>query len=456
MKVQSPMFSSLTNPPTSHRNGMSREQVSRRTFLQGLCGTTLALPWMESLTLGAEAAGRPAKRLAFFYVPTGVIREEFFPGEQQNPERQYRGPFAHTSTRTLRPLDRVASKVTLITELDRQWKDSSDQHEQCGCCFLSSVDPRSSTQSRMPQGRTLDHIVAEVAGVDTPFRTLEFNGNPHQDNKESIHFDNLSWYGPDHCAAPMRDPEKIYRRLFKMGGTAPGMRITDLVLADAKAMSRRLGAADRQKMGEYVESVRTIERQMARLAAMKLELEKMGLAEPAVSHLPRGEYLRLLGDLMVAALQSGLTRVATFMVAPERWETPYRFEEISEKPLSHHQLSHAGWSEDLRKVDEFHVAQFAYLVARMDSIREADGSTLLDNTIFTYGSGLGHGGSHSYKQLPIVVAGGGGGRFKTGFHMQCKRGTPLANLWLTQAQVLGVETEQFADSSGVLSELLVS
>jgi hypothetical protein len=430
--------------------------LSRRAFLRGLAGTTLALPWMESLSHGAAASVKPAQRLAFFYVPTGVLREEFFPGEQPNPERQYHGPFAHTSTRTLRPLDRVASKVTLITELDRHFKDTSDQHEQCASCFLSSLDPRKPMQSRMPQGRTLDHVVADVLGSDTPFRTLEFNGNPHQDNKESIHFDNLSWYGPDHCAAPMRDPQKIYRRLFKMGGAAPGMRVTDLVLADAKTMSRRLGAADRQKMGEYVESVRSIERQMERLAKMKGELEKMGLEEPAVSHLPRGEYLRLVGDLMVAALQSGLTRVATFMVAPERWETPYRFEEISEKPLSHHHLSHSRWTDELRKVDEFHVQQFAYLVERMDSIREADGSSLLDNTIFTYGSGLGNGGSHTYKQLPIVVAGGGGGRLKTGFHLQCKRGTPLANLWLTQAKVLGVETDHFADSSEVLSELLLS
>ena len=327
---------------------------------------------------------KPAQRVAFFYVPMGVVREEFFPGEQKNPAQSFAGSHAHICTRTLSPLDKMGAKVSLITGLARTWKDSADQHEQCGSCFLSSLAPGGSTTSRMPQGRTLDHIVAEQIGTGTPFRTLEFNCNPHKDNRESI---------------------------------------------------------------------RSIELQMDRLGGMRAELEKMNLPEPSAAHLPRGEYLRLIGDFMVAALQSGLTNVATMMIAPERWETPYRFEEISDKPLGHHGLSHRGWSEELRKIDEFHVRQFAYLVEKMDGILEADGTSLLDNTIFTYGSGLGNGAAHSYNRLPIIVAGSGGGKLKTGSHLQCKDGTPLANLWLTQAQAVGGERERFADSTGVVSEL---
>jgi len=194
--------------------------------------------------------------------------------------------------------------------------------------------------------------------------------------------------------------------------------------------------------------------QMDRLGGMRAELEKMNLPEPPAAHLPRGEYLRLMGDFMVAALQSGLSHVATLMIAPERWETPYRFEEISDKPLGHHSLSHGGWSEELRKIDEFHVRQFALLIEKMDGIREADGSTLLDNTLLTFGSGLGQGAAHTYDRLPILVAGSGGGRFKTGFHLKCPDRTPLANLWLTQAQAMGVGQERFADSTGTLSGLL--
>lgn len=427
--------------------------LSRRAFLRSTCGAALALPWLESLSVHAARAVKPAQRVAFFYVPMGVIREEFFPGEQKKPEQHYAGAHEHICTRTLSPLDKMGGKVTLITGLDRTWKDSADQHEQCGCCFLSDVAPRESKTSRMPQGRTLDHIVAERLGTETPFRTLEFNCNPHKDNRESIHFDTISWYGAEYPAIAMRDPQQIYRRLFISTAAAPAQRITDLVLADAKSMSRRLGSDDRDKLGEYVESIRSIERQMDRLGGMRAELEKMQLPEPPAAHLPRGEYLRLIGDFMVAALRSGLTNVATMMIAPERWETPYRFEEISEKPLGHHSLSHGGWNDELRRIDEFHVRQFAYLVEKMDGIREADGTTLLDNTIFTYGSGLGHGAKHLYNRLPIIVAGSGGGKLRTGSHLKCKDGTPLANLWLTQAQAVGVERERFADSSGVVSDL---
>lgn len=426
---------------------------TRRAFLRGACGTALALPWLESLDARAGSGIKPPQRVAFFYVPMGVIREEFFPGEQAKPEQHFAGSHAHICTRTLSPLDKVGAKVSLITGLDRTWKDSADQHEQCGCCFLSSASPGESRASRMPQGRTLDHIVAERLGGDTPFRTLEFNCNPHKDNRESIHFDTISWYGPEYPAGAMRDPQQIYRRLFTATTAAPAQKITDLVLADAKSMARRLGKDDRDKLGEYVESIRSIERQMDRLGGMRAELEKMKLPEPSAAHLPRGEYVRLIGDFMVAALQSGLTRVATMMIAPERWETPYRFEEISEKPLGHHGLSHGGWSEELRKIDEFHVRQFAYLVEKMDGIRESDGTSLLDNTVFTYGSGLGNGAAHSYNRLPIIVAGSGGGKLKTGTHLQCKDGTPLANLWLTQAQAVGLERDRFADSTGVISEL---
>ena len=413
------------------------------------------MPWLESLSAGAASPGKPAQRVAFFYVPMGVIREEFFPGEQKKPEQSFEGAHAHISTRTLSPLDKMGAKVTLVTGLGRTWKDTADQHEQCGSCFLSSVALREGKTSRMPQGRTLDHILAERLGAETPFRTLEFNCNPHRDNRESIHYDTISWYGPEYPAVAMRDPQQIYKRLFMRKGAKPGLRITDLVLQDAKAMARGLGWEDRDKLGEYVESIRSIERQMERLGGMQGELEKMNLPEPSAAYLPRGEYLRMMGDLMVAALQSGLTHVATMMVAPERWETPYRFEDISEKPLGHHGLSHGGWCEELRKIDEFHVRQFAYLVEKMDGIREADGSSLLDNTLFTYGSGLGHGASHKYDRLPIVVAGSGGGRLKTGFHLKCKEGMPLANLWLTQAQAVGMERSEFADSTGAIPELFV-
>lgn len=429
--------------------------LTRRTFLRGASGAALTLPWMESLQAATTpAAAKPAQRVAFIYVPTGVVREEFFPAEQKLPERTYKGPHPHTSSRTLRPLDPIAHKVTLVTNVDRVWMDASDQHEQCGCCWLSSVNARTHKTSRMPQGRTFDHYLADRLGNDTPFRTLEFNCNPHHDNRESIHYDSISWYGPDYAAGNMRDPLLAYRRLFTGGKTPPSQRITDLVLADARTMAARLGSDDRRKMGEYLDSIRGIEVQMDRLAAMQVQLDRMNLPEPSAAHLPRSQSIGLFTDMLVAAFQSGLTNVATLMIAPERWDTTYLFDGVSEKPQSHHLLSHNGWSEELRKIDEFHVQQFATLLQKMDAIREADGSTLLDNTILTYGSGLGSGANHSYDRLPTLVAGSGGGKLKTGFHLECKPGTPLANLWLAQARAVGLELGEFADSTGVVDGIL--
>jgi hypothetical protein len=228
------------------------------------------------------------------------------------------------------------------------------------------------------------------------------------------------------------------------------------VLEDAKSLKRDLGYTDRQKFAEYFDSIRTIETQMDRLEKMKAELAKVDFEEPPEAYLPRGEYIRLMGDLMVVALQTGLTNVTTFMVGPERWDTPYKFEGLFDKPRSHHQMSHnqTKMIDDLLKVDHFHMEQYVYLLEKMDNIEESDGTSLLDNTLFTYGSGLGDGSTHQYNDLPIIVA-GGGKRIQSGQHINMPEGTPLANLWLTQARMMGLEMERFADSTGSVDQLLI-
>ena len=162
-----------------------------------------------------------------------------------------------------------------------------------------------------------------------------------------------------------------------------------------------------------------------------------------------------MGDLMVVALQTGLTNVATFMIGPERWDTPFMFDSLFDKPRSHHQMSHnqTKFIDDLLRVDRFHMEQYFYILNRMNEIEEADGSTLLDNSLVTYGSGLGDGSTHQYNDLPIVVA-GGGKHVKAGQHINMPEGTPLANLWLTQAQLMGLEVDEFADSNGVIDSLV--
>ena len=443
--------------------------TSRRGFLRSLSGAALALPWMESLGKQTLASG-VAKRMAHFYVPIGVVRRGFFPGEangtipkgnlgnvarsldKQDPNFKVRA--LDKLTPTMEPLAGLKSKVNLITGMDRTFQLGTDVHAQCASCYLSSAPPYTIEGTAWPLDRTLDHLVADKVGQKTPFSTLEFSCNSHKDNKESIYFDNISWYGTGHLAPSIRDPRKMYRRLFSTSEIEQNRDVTDLVLEDARSMKKELGYADGQKFGEYFESIRAIEKQMDRLEAMKSELAKVSFEEPPEAYLPRGDYIRLMGDLMVAALQSGLTNVATFMVGPERWDTPYLFDGIFDKPMSHHGMSHnqTKMINQLLKVDRFHMQQYVYLLKKMDRVMEADGSTLLDNTIFTYGSGLGDGSTHQFNDLPIIMA-GGGKQVKSGQHINMPEGTPLANLWLTQARMMGVEMKRFADSTGEIGAI---
>ncbi|WP_233903122.1 DUF1552 domain-containing protein [Stieleria maiorica] len=446
------------------------QPTSRRTFLRGLGGAALSLPWMESLVSAGDSTGVP-KRMAHLYVPIGVVRRGFFPGEANDviPKGNLGNVMASLGkqdpyfsvnplgelTPTMQPLDPYKNKINLITGMDRTFQQGTDVHAQCASCYLSSAQPYTIKGTAWPLDRTLDHLVADQVGQTTPFPTLEFSCNSHRDNKESIYFDNISWYGTGHLAPSIRDPRKMYHRLFSTQEIDRYRDVTDLVLEDARSLQRDLGYTDRVKFDEYFDSIRTIETQMDRLEGMKAELAKVDFEEPPEAYLPRGEYIRLMGDLMVVALQTGLTNVTTFMVGPERWDTPFLFESLFDSPRSHHQMSHnqTKMIDDLLKVDRFHMEQYAYLIDKMDRVEESDGTSLLDNTLFTYGSGLGDGSTHQYNDLPIIVA-GGGESVQSGQHINMPEGTPLANLWLTQARLMGLDIKRFADSTGTVDPLL--
>ena len=451
-----------------HKDRLS--SISRRSFLACAGGASLGLPWLESFANAKDSKTKtPAQRLAFFYLPNGITRRGFFPGEVDRPLPKFAGQNnvwrfegkevpsgSHplTLTPTLAPLHKMRKKVSLITGMDRTFQHGTDSHAQCASCFLTSVAPYEVENSAYPLTRTLDHVAADSIGQTTPYSTLELSCNDHKNNIESIYFDNMSWYGTGHVAPSMRNPRKVYDRLFGTQLHARFRNITDLALGNARQLQKRLSTTDRRKFEEYFESVRTIETRMDRIDKMKSELVAANIKRPA-EHLPRNEYIHLMGDLLVMALQNGLTNVGSLMVGPERWTTATNWEGILDKPYSHHGMTHAIGThlEQLLKLDRFHVSAFARLLERMESIEEANGTTLLDNTIFTLGAGMGDGTTHQYNDLPLVVAGGGAGKLKLGNHIHCKRGTPLANLWLTQLQALGISRKKYADSTGVIPEI---
>ncbi len=444
---------------------------SRRRFLAAAGGATLSLPWLETLQAGvvSRESAPVAQRLAFFYLPNGITRRGFFPGEGdrelpkfagQNNVWRFEGqvvpPGSHplTFSPTLEPLHAVRERVSLVTGLDRPFQHGTDSHAQAASCYLTSVAPYEVKNSAYPLARTLDHIAADAIGQKTPFSTLELSCNDHQNNIESIYFDNMSWYGTGHVAPSMRNPRKVYDRLFGTSRNAEVRNITDLALSSARRLEMRLSGGDRQKFAEYLEAVRTIEQRMDRIDRLRAELVTAQIERPD-DHLPRMEYIHLMGDLLVTALQTGLTNVGTLMAGPERWTTPTNWEGILDKPHSHHAMTHAPQNhlEDLLRLDRFHVSAYARLVQRMSEIEEANGTSLLDNTVFVLGAGMGDGTTHQYNDLPLVMAGGNASGIRHGRHLHLEPGTPLANMWLTVLHSLGVERERYADSTGVISGL---
>lgn len=447
---------------------MTTNRISRRNFLYGVGGAVLSLPYLESVA--APASALPPVRMAFFYTPNGMVRRGFFPGESdralpkfanQNNVWRFDGRSAPvgthqlTLTQTLEPLNVMRDKVSLITGMDRTFQHGTDSHAQSASCYLTSCAPYTIPNSVYPLARTLDHVAADHIGQSTPFSTLELSCNDHKDNIESIYFDNMSWYGPGHVAPSIRDPRQVYDRLFSTKANTQNRDVTDLVLGNARGFQKRLSRGDRDKFGEYVEAVRAIEKRMDKLDAMRAELAAYKVKRPE-EHMPRDEYIRLMGDLMVTALQTGVTNVSTLMAGPERWQTATKWGSVLDKAHSHHMMSHdqGKYMQDLLKVDKFHVSVFAGMIERMSKIEEANGTTLLDNSIVTLGAGLGDGATHQYNDLPVVVAGGGGGKLKLGTHVHVEKGTPIANLWLTQLQTLGINEKRYADSTGTVKAIL--
>jgi hypothetical protein len=448
--------------------------ISRRKFLVA-GGAVMALPALPSLaTAAANKASKPAKKLVMMYVPNGLNRRGFFPGEENGavPIR-FKGGFSADKTKdkrtqnkpgvypfeltsTMQPLKDIKSEVTLVTGMDRTYKNGQDVHAQAASCYLTSVSPEQAAARgwKNPNGRSLDQIVGDHVGASTAFRTLEISCNGFRAGIESIHFNNISWYGPDRIAPSIKDPRKLYDRLFSAGGQQEHINeVSSLMVADAKTLSKTLAHEDRHTLDEFMTMIRNIEVRIKKLQEM---LAGASIKEPTEETLPRGDYIKLQADMMLLALQMGLTNVSTFMIGPERWEATLLYEDLFPKPVNHHQFTHNQQGEGykrVQKIDVFHMQLYHYILSKMKAIKEVDGTSMLDNSIVTYGAGMGDGATHQYYDMPLIVAGKAQGQIKQGRFIQCKSGTLNSNMWLTIAQLMGVKLNSFADSSGVISDL---
>lgn len=431
-------FERESSDKSEHSKGLSRRAMLRGT------GVALALPWLDAMqpAIAKPASAATPKRFAWAYVPNGVVQDAWHPTTTGSDWEM---------TPSLEPLAPFRNQLNVFTGLDREFRGGTGVHAQAGCCWLTSSPPTEALDGGFPVNTSLDQLIARKIGQDTLLPSLELSCNDHTNQKETRYFENISWFGPGCAASVQKNPRDVFDQLF--GKPDPRVRsVLDAVLADARRLDRKLGGADRAKLGEFLDSVREVEKQIQKAETRSSEKQSPPISRPKGRPEHCGEYIRLMTDLIVIAFQQDLTRVATLVIDPERWHTPRMYHGVFDDPQNHHVLTHTKGDEakeKLKKIDRFHVAQFAYFIERLKEVPE-DNGTLLDHCLLTYGSGMGNGTIHDYNDLPIVTAGGLDGSLKTGQHHRFDK-VPIANLWLTTAQAAGIETDEFADSSGTIS-----
>ena len=428
----------------------SHKRISRRTMLKG-AGVSLALPFLDIMkpleTLAATVPGVPTspKRVAFVYTPNGFWQPDFVPTS---------AGAGWEMPKSLKGLERLRNDFSIVTGLDRKFAGGTSTHGQCCSCWLSSSPADEALDGGFPTNRTVDQFLASELGANTMLPSLELSCVDFNDNKESRYYESVSWYGPGFAANTEKDPQLVFRRLF--GKPDPRTSsVLDAVMDEAKALSGQLGYSDRQKLEEYMQSVRATER--------RIELSKIAMAKRSKPPIPepkgipedRSEYIRLMADLMFLAFQLDLTRVATLVVDPERWATPRMYHGVFDKPIEHHKLTHSkeeGSKEKLQKIDAFHVEQYAYMIEKLKATQTEDGGSLFDETSLIMGSGISDGDKHDFADLQVLMA---GGQIKRGEHIKFQGERPLADLWLTTLNRHGVEQERFADSERLIPNIFV-
>jgi hypothetical protein len=442
------------------------KRISRRTVLRGL-GVAVGLPALEAMApriLFAGETPRPPLRMAFFSIPNGVNNTYWFPKDV--------GP-TYALPKTLAPMEPVKADLLVISGLAHDKAkangDGPGDHARSNATFLTGCQARKTDGKDIHAGISVDQLAAEKTAAKTRLASIELGcekgamaGNC--DSGYSCAYSSaISWKSPTLPLPKEINPRSVFIRLFGDTNQLAAERdrakqamyrrsVLDLVSADAKTLDQDLGLADRRKLEEYLEAVRSVEKQIQ--AAENEEARRMPAME-APEGIP-GEfpaYVKVMMDLLVVAFQSDTTRIATFVMANEGSNRTFPWIEVRD---GHHSLSHHGGNvektDKIQKIDQFYVEQFSYFVQKMKSIPDGDG-TLLDNSMLVYGGAIGDGNRHNHDELPILLAGKAQGTIATGRHLRYPRGTPLCNLFLSMLDRVGVREDSFGDGTGRLNDL---
>jgi hypothetical protein len=445
---------------------MSNGHISRRTILRGM-GAAIALPWLEAMMpsslLAASSSASTPRRMAFLYVPNGIDMANWTPATE--------GALAELPA-TLQPLAPFQKDLLVLSGLTldkaRPHGDGAGDHARAMATFLTGRQPRKTHGADIRVGTSVDQLAAQKIGKTTRFASLEIGceGGKNSGNCDSgyscAYSANLAWRNESSPVAKEINPRLAFERLFSAPGKSDDKAqrrerykhsILDFVGEDARNLKNRLGGTDQRKLDEYLTGIREIEQRLVRIE------QTPDIQAPAGADRPTGipkdyrEHLRLMADMLVLAFQSDLTRVGTFVFANDGSNRSYRDYGV---PEGHHDMSHHGGSKTkkakIQQINQFHIEQVAYLLGKLQAVREGSG-TLLDNCMIVYGSGISDGNRHNHDDLPILLAGKGGGTLKTGRHVRYPKETPLMNLYLCMLDRVGVHVDSFGDSKGRLTGL---
>jgi len=432
-------------------------------------GTAIALPLLEAMVPSAALAApatvpRPL-RMAFLFVPNGVNMEHWrVASEGELSELPY----------TLEPLKNVKHKLNVLTGLThdkaRANGDGPVDHARSASAFLTSSQPHKTAGADIKVGVSVDQLAAQHLTLPTKFASLELGleRGAQAGNCDSgyscAYSSSISWRTESTPVAKEVDPRLVFDRLFGNGQSSEmdesraqrdrfRKSILDYVMGDAQRLQSSLGVKDRQKMDDYLSSVREIEKRVQQATQVASEDAPAGTVRPTGIPKDYPDHGRLMMDMLALAFQTDLTRISTFMLANEGSNHAYRNLGISD---GHHNLSHHMRDpeklEKLKNINRFHIEQLAHFVAKLDSIPEGEG-TVLDNTMLVYGCAISDGNRHNHDDLPVLLIGGGAGTIKTGRHLVYPRETPMANLYLSLLDRMGLKVERFGDSTGRLDNL---
>jgi hypothetical protein len=438
---------------------ISRKSLPRRTFLKGV-GAALSLPLLDAMIPAATAMTKtvaaPVKRLGFVFMPMGCDQSRWTPP----------GETLDVLSPILKSLAPVKDHVSVLSNMELR-NAYPGSHATSNAAFLSAARAKHTESTDYFLGTTVDQIAAQQIGRETQLPSLEMCMDMLQlagqcDNGYAcVYQNNLSWSSPTTPLPAEAHPRLVFESLFGEGGSKAERQLAlkrrasllDFVKDDMSQLRRELGPSDRAKVDQYLEAVRDVERRIQKAERDVDENELRDLDRPVGVPASYADHARLMFDLQILAMQGDVTRVMTFQLARETSNRTYP--EIG-VPDPHHPLSHHGNDpakiERMSKINAFHVSLFAEFLQKLATTKEGDG-TLLDHSLYLYGSGIGNPNVHDHTNLPVIVAGGASAGLKGNRHVRFTRTTPLANLHLTLLDKVGVHLDKFADSDGHVDEL---